>query len=346
MRRNLALVALAAVLAAGCASSDPPGVKTSSVQTDIVFDAAKPAVGPLTPPSGVAADGSGVAPLFPEPFRNKLPDRFKDVRFGLTPQQAASDCPDAPIGAAPSAAAPDNASAPPPAGLYRYKRRGTSKQTIEGTSFASTYSGFEPHLVRDVEKTSATKWTFHEIVPTSDGVDVMTWSVNTDAAQVSQSPPYVGENAIRAGEPGRGIALVSIESYDGNGNQRASFTPSTPVLYMPLPIQQGESFTGLGIDAKTGQSIRVDGETQHRQTVDACGTLLDGWFVKATVSESQSNGASYTHADEYVFSTDLGGMLLSRRTVGTVQTANGSIDSDLTVSVGQTSPSPDPGSAK
>lgn len=346
MRRYLALLALAGMVTAGCASSGPPGVKTSSVQTDIVFDAAKPKSGPLAAPSSAPSDLPGGSPLLPSPFRNQLPARFADVRFGLTPEQQTSDCPDAPIGAAPATAAPENATQPPQAGLYRYKRRGTSTQTVNGADISSQYGGFEPHVIRDVERTSDTLWRFNEIVPSEDGVDVYTWQVNTDPAQRGVNPPYVGENPVRAGEPGRGIALVSISQYDANGNERGSFTPSTAVLYMPLPIQQGETFTGVGVDPKSGQSIRIDGETQRRQTADACGTLLDGWFVKATVTESQPSGAAVTHSDEYVFSTELGGLLLSRRTDQTIDTGAGPIHSDLTVSIGQTSPSPDPGSAK
>lgn len=341
MRRYVALVALVAVAATACVSQDPPGVKTSSVQTDITFDAAKPKVGPIGPTAGQTADGA-FQPLYPSEFQNKVPDRFKNVAFGLTPQQAAADCPVAPVGSAPANAAPENASQPPPAGQLRYKKSGTTQQTINGTKFSSRVSGFEAHVIRNVHKSSDTAWTFDEFVPTPGGVRVLSWSVNTKPVQQGASAPYVGQNPVRAGEPGRGIALTQLRDFDGNGNEVGSFTPSTPVLYMPLAIEQSESFTGFGVDPKSGQSLRVDGQTIQRQTVDACGTLLDGWLVKATVSESGA-GAAYTHTDEYIFSTELGGLLLSRHVKGSVPTGAGSQDDDITYSIAQTSPSPDPG---
>lgn len=344
MRRYLALAALVAISSTACVSQDPPGVKTSSVQTDITFDAAKPKVGPIQPVVGQTVDDSA-QPLYPSEFQNKVPDRFKNVSFGLTQQQATADCPVAPIGSAPETAAPENASKPPPVGQFRYKRAGTTEQTISGTKIKSTVSGFEPHVIRNVQKSSDTAWTFDELVPTNGGVRVLTWSVNTDPVEKGASAPYVGQNPVRAGEPGRGIALSEERDYDGNGNEVASFTPSTPVLYMPLAIEQSESFTGFGLDPKSGQSLRVDGQTIQRQTVDACGTLLDGWLVRATVTESGS-GAAYTHTDEYVFSTDMGGLLLSRHEKGSVPTSAGSQDSDITYSIAQTSPSPDPGGGK
>jgi hypothetical protein len=341
MRRYLALAALVTLAATACVAQDPPGVKTASVQTDITFDASKPKVGPVAPSAGQTSDG-GELPLFPSDFQNKVPDRFKDVAFGLTPQQAASDCPVAPIGSAPANAAPENASKPPPPGLLRYKRAGTTEQTISGTKIKSTVSGFEAHVIRNVQTTSDTAWTFDELVPSNGGVRVYTWHVETDPLEEGASAPYIGQNPVRAGEPGRGIALTQLRDYDGNGNEVSSFTPSTPVLYMPLAIEQSETFTGFGLDPKSGQSLRVDGQTVQRQTVDACGTLLDGWLVKATITES-GIGAAYTHTDEYVFSTELGGLLISRHVKGSVPTGAGSQDDDITYSIAQTSPSPDPG---
>jgi hypothetical protein len=88
--------------------------------------------------------------------------------------------------------------------------------------------------------------------------------------------------------------------------------------------------------------MRIDGETQTRKTADACGTLLDGWFVKAAVTESGGSDAAATHNDEYIFSTDRGGQLLSRRTVQDT-TGTSAVHSDLTVSIGQIDPSPDTG---
>jgi hypothetical protein len=235
-------------------------------------------------------------------------------------------------------AAPENASTPPQEGLYRFRTTGTREATLNGSTTKTPISGFEPHVIRDLEKSSDTLWRFSEVATYGGGVRVTEWSVNTAATQKSVSPPYVGENAVRAGEPGRGVALVSIEDYDGNGNLVASFAPSTPVLFLPLPVIVGESFNGVGVDPKSGQSMRFDGEVQKRQTVDACGTLVDGWFVKATITES--GPTTYTHTDELIISTERGGQLISRHSVVTETNAAGQVTTDQTTSLGQDEPSP------
>jgi hypothetical protein len=337
-RQALAL-GLIGLTATACVSPDPPGVRTDSVQTDIVFDVEEPETGPLE--SAVPSTEISNAPLLPTPFRNELPPRFANVRFSLTEEEIASECPGAPLGAAPSVAAPENASEPPPLGLYRFKRSGTKKEIINGTEFSSEYGGFEPRVLRDLETSSETLWSFKEVEQISDGVRVTSWQVNTDPVQRAANPPYVGENAVRVGEPGRGVAITSIEEYDGNGNAVSSFNPTTPLLLLQLPVVQGESFSSSAVDPKTGQSISLQAEIMKRQTVDACGTLLDGWLVEATITESRGFGTpANVHTDELVISTERGGQLLSRRQVMSGATQQGTYESDLTVSIGQVEPSP------
>jgi len=340
MRKPLIAVALVGLTATACVSPDAPGVRTDAVQTDIVFDVAEPETGPLDKPVAPSTDATA-APLLPEPFRNRLPDRFANVRFSLNEEEVAADCPGAPLGAAPTVAAPENASEPPAQGLYRFKRSGTKKEIINGAEFSSPYGGFEPHVIRELETSSDTLWSFQEVEQIADGVRVTTWQVNTEATQRSANPPYVAEDSVRVGEPGRGIAIVSIQEYDGNGNPTSSFNPTTPLLFLQLPVVQGESWASTAVDPRTGQSISVAGEVQRRQSVDACGTLLDGWLVVADVTESQGFGnAANVHTDELVFSTERGGQLLSRRQVTSGTTPQGSYESDLTVSIGQVDPSP------
>lgn len=338
MRRYLVVTAVAGLMSTACVAQDAPGVRTSAVQTDIVFDAAEPEAEPVA--TGAAPVDIG-APLLPAPFRNQLPPRFSSVRFSLDAEEAAAECPGAPLGAAPDVAAPENANQPPREGLYRFKLSGSKTEVINGQEITSQYGGFEPHVIRELEVSSETLWSFKEVEPVADGVRVTTWQVNTAATQRSANTPYVGENSVRAGEPGRGVAITAIEEYDGNGNLRSAFDPVSPLLHLQLPVVQGESFSTSAVDPKTGQSITIDAEVQKRQTVDACGELLDGWFVLATITESQGFGQPATiHEDELVFSTERGGQLLSRRQSLSGTTSQGTVEADRTVSIGQADPSP------
>jgi hypothetical protein len=322
-RRALAIVALALVVAS-CASAGRAGVRVDQVQASIVFGVKPVLPGPIAVPGTPSYAGLSSPP---PPLRVPTGSRIDE----LPVTAVAGSCPQAPIGAAPEAAASENASQPPAIGLYRYKISGTQTTSVSGTTIDSELHGFEPHLIRNVQRTSETLWSYDVVTPSaSGGTDVTTWSVNTDAVQASRNTIVAKEATV--GEPARGIAIAAVNSYDGNGNNIATFRPAPAILEMPLPVVSGSDFQGVGVDSKSGQTEQVSGIVKTRQSVDACGTLVDGWIThldSATVSRSEDD----------VFSTDLGGLLISQHIVETQTNGSGSVTLDVTYSLGQTTPS-------
>lgn len=345
--RSRALVLAVAMGALGaCASGGTPGIRVEALQADIVFGVEQAEDAPIAPVDPALLDGDAPQMINPSlniPFRNRIPDRFKNVRATVPGSKVAGACPAAPSGSAPRVSAERNATAPPKPGLYRYKISGTRSFTSNGVEITSPVSGFEPRIVRNVESTGTTQWTFEMLEPLGEGTRTTTWAVNTAATQRSVSPPYVAKNPVRAGEPGHGIALEAITDYDEDGNVSGSFNAVPSLLHLPLPVLPGEEFQSTAVD-RQGQSMQLTGQVQRTQTVDACGELADGWLVAMTVVTAQSIDSTST-SEEWIFSTPMGGLPISRRVQGSyVDTRTGiTVTEDITYALAQIDPAPEPG---
>lgn len=340
----LALVAVGG-LSAACVSPGKPGVTVDAIQADIVFGVEKPLVGEVPPPTA-STGGSDLGSIVPDlrvPFRNRVSDRFSNIQYTVNSSDAA--CPTAPPTEAPDVVAPDNASSPPAEGLYLWQRSGTRNVVVQGASYTSPISGYESRLVRAVDKISATRWTFEVVQPDLSGATlVTTYAVNTDPTEVENpttgnrgvAAPYVGQTT-RVGEPLRGLTLERQDTYDGNGILIGTFDPADPVLLAPLPVLSGETWTSVGVDPRSGQTIRVDGIMSRRDSVDACGTRLDAWLSDMTVTYSGSQ-ETVRELDLFV-STELGGMPIGER-ISEKSNDGGTIDAFF--EIGQRDPDPVP----
>ena len=108
------------------------------------------------------------------------------------------------------------------------------------------------------------------------------------------------------------------------------------VLFVPLPVQPGASFQGVGVDPASGETLEVDGSVDRHERVDACGEILDGWRVttRETFSGAQSQPATYN----FIVATELGAMIIGEHLDTT--TTDGHFVLDYTL--GQTHPDPLP----
>ena len=304
-----------------------------------------PVAVPLTAEGGPSPEQAAPLQTLAVPFQNRIPSRFRNVATTITPEQAASSaCPAAPLGSAPAAQEPLNAAKPPAAGTYRYKISGSRTfRYTTGAVVGTPIQGFQPRVIRNVA-VAGKKWTYDMLQPDGDGgVQITTWSVNTDVKGVSQAPPYVGENAIRVTEPDAGVSLQKIAYFDATGSSKQPFQPATPVTYLQLPVQIGAEFQSVGIDPRTGRTQAVQGQPTKRQTVDACGSLIDGWLVDLTITEARGVQPQEQRKEEVIISNDLGGVVISQRIIESGTLPDGTVvETDLTFSLGQITPSPLP----
>ena len=368
--RLIGLVVAMGIVAAGCAQPDPPGVGVQKLAADIVFGVKPPP--PDAPPANTTPGFGGLTgdattyvpgssrsypePSFPAPRAPRPPSRLPRPT-PLNPPRTA--CPPAHLNAFPAKEAGLTLEGTPAEGQYRWKRSGTQTMaTLPGV--AIPISGFEQRLVREVEKISETEFSFQTVQPElGTGVTVLqTFKVKTGAvthtveAPIEAIPldrpdrlpddvPFPSNPSVpsrQVGDPERGISLKRIERIDAQGNSSAlDFTPA--VLYLPLPIQPGESFESVGIDSRTGQVLQHQAQVVRRERVDACGEIVDGWVVEA--NQTFSGSGTTTRSYRYIFAPQLGGLMISEQIK--ITAPEGTLD--VTFSLGQTEPTPLPDQA-
>lgn len=373
--------------AAACASTGDPGVEVQALQADVVFGVDLPeAEKPVAPPTQQVSEQVGADEPFDDgsviaPFRNRIPERFRNLPF-RSPAPVVADCPTAPIGASPSEAAPEEVDSLPAEGLYSWKRDIEVTRTLEGVDIVQRITGFENRIIRDVEELGpgsdptaegGRQFSYQTVRPDGFGqVLVETFRVNTkpvergansnvdtegvvqnaeDAARNNGVPADIPDeaqdqvpnpNRVRVGEPNRGLVLIAQEVYDGNGLAVGAFNPSPPVLLLPLPVEAGDAWTSTSTDPGSGQTMRVSGEVHERESVDACGTLLDGWRAELDITIASSEG-TVQRTTELIVSTSLGAMIIGERSheEGT-DTAGRPLTVDTDHGIAQTEPDPLP----
>ncbi|MEY2461572.1 MAG: hypothetical protein QOG30_3402, partial [Acidimicrobiaceae bacterium] len=157
-------LAAAALVVSSCAGAGRAGVRVDTVQANIVFGVKQQAPGEVGAPA--APTYGNPSATSPPPLR--VPAGGK-IDFEVPATGAESSCPQASIGAAPSSAAAANASQPPAPGLYRYKISGTQTVSVNGSDITTTLNGFEPHLIRNVQRSSDTLWSYEVVTPGASG---------------------------------------------------------------------------------------------------------------------------------------------------------------------------------
>jgi hypothetical protein len=142
---------------------------------------------------------------------------------------------------------------------------------------------------------------------------------------------------VTAGDPERGISLVKLQRVDAQGNT-SELTFSPAVLYFPLPVQPGEQFTSVGIDARSGSVLQHQARVLRRERVDACGEIVDGWAVESTQTFSGSAQTSPPRTYRYIVAPQLGGIIVSEE----VHVTSPQGQTDAVFNLGQLRPAPLP----
>jgi len=349
-RRLLVGLALAAV-ATACVSRDEPGVAIGSFEADLVFGFSEPApaAAPPNTPVPIPPAQPGTAPALAAPGGRFGPDGdgFDNPFANLPPVNApAVSCPPAAREAFPEEVAGVQVTVAPTEGLSRWKQAGVQQVPNIGDL---EVTGFERRTVQDVEVVRQVAGQPVEVTYATSQLDffsgavvVSRFRVTTDGVSQTgdERTEIVGVDRTVVREPTAGVALESLEYLDpatGDLIASSSFTP--PVLYLPLPVIPGETYQAAGVDLRTGATLRHEATVVERRRVDACGDVVDGWFVEA--NQVFAGGAATVRQYDYVVSTQLGGLLTSERIV-TEATPGGVGAADITFSLGQLQPDPLP----
>lgn len=342
MRSRSALAFLALALALGasaCVSPDAPGVTIDTIEADVVFGIDKPedAVVPANTNIGVVPADARNAGFDMSRFRNPVADRLPPLVSVDAPEET---CPKAP----PTAGALDPAEATitgmPKEGTYLWQRLGTQRTPSGEEVITTEIKGFEKRQIRNVQPIDdpfdENAYTFEMVQALLDRpvVQVRTFKVKPQtSAQVAPGGAVVVDEP-RANDPEGGVSLIKIQEFDQNGQSLGSFTPSSGLLLVGLPIDPAETFQSVATDPKTGQTIVQDAAVRGRGRVDACGDLVDGWRVESKQTRSDVVGeVTYN----YLLATQYGGMPILEE-ISTVS-ADG-VETNVIFTLGQLEPDP------
>jgi hypothetical protein len=329
------MVALLTGGATACVHQGPPPVGLRALQANLVFSTTPPpppppALAPVAPLS----PGSG-----PTTYALDLGGQGQPIYKLRPPLPTAAPCPTA-THPYPAEEATSNSSSLPVTGSYRWKRSGTYQLNLAPNITLPT-SGFETRLVRNVEKVASdgSEYRFETVQPDLRGSMVVSrWQVKT--AALSATPQELAVTAPNIGDPERGLALLSQTLVGTDGKVQHQYTFNPGVLFVPLPIQAGEQFQGVGVDPASGETLTVNGAIDRHQRVDACGEVLDGWQVNT--SETFSGATSQPATYNYIVAPQLGAVIIGEHLDTT--TADGHFVLDYTV--GQVRPDPLPAGSK
>jgi hypothetical protein len=111
------------------------------------------------------------------------------------------------------------------------------------------------------------------------------------------------------------VAITKAVNRNAEGKPvGAAFSPSTPVLILPLPVAVPTEFESVGVDPTTGSSLSIRGTVVGKERVDACGDIVDGWKVTSSQTFTQAGGSRVSDV-EYFVATQLGGVVIFQKAV-------------------------------
>jgi hypothetical protein len=206
--------------------------------------------------------------------------------FAPVPTPSPSACPSAPPDADPLVPASPDLLGEPKAGVYPIRVGGTwqpdiTKPTAYAFPAAGTMTVTQPKPLLPAGSSDYT-YSVVDVPSGGDGEE----SVETDFLVVPANPT----ESAPAGQVVTQAAGIFITSIKTTGAHPASFTPSTPITYLNLPVAVGTSWTTAGTDPVSGTTLSLSGSIDPspqtdgtgRYRVDACGQVYDTWEVHAT----------------------------------------------------------------
>ena len=316
--RALAAIGLLVLSACGTAASR---VAVEHDQTDIVFGFRTPPpvkrAAAATPPA--TGEDEIVRPFTPKPFPSFEPSE---------PQVACPTAdPDAPI----SGSAGNSISGRPEPGTYRWNASGY--YIVQGTKIPMTSP--TKRWVRNVKA-------FADDTGLSDGRGSDNFTYELIERRISATASgywlfrYQVKTSSAGSDPEAGLVLRGIDLLDDRGKPSGTyFSPlANGLLLAPFPVKAGAKWDSTSVDLGRGQTFQLSGQYLTRQAVDVCGTLVQGWHLRA-----EMNATGGTSTIDAVVSPDRGGQIISFTVDGNYL---GSQFAKANVHTGQLDPDPLP----
>lgn len=289
--RVVSLVAGLGLLLGACTVDSPrSGVGVRSLATELVYGI------PPTPQPAAPANTDPI-PDDPKPVEvgdlgdAETVEPDDDSENEPEPEPPSEACPEAPPTEFPDAPARSAVEGQPEPGEYTWRYDG--EQEVTGLGRVPLPNGVPRHI-QDLEETDE-GFTFTMVEP--------------DLAFGSQDTVFTTYE-VRNKVQEDGIYLTQIVRENDRGDQR-EFNPSPAVQILPLPVVPETEIDSVGVDPSTFQTLRHTGVVKERRRVDACGELVDGWFVDAAQESVNPTSGEQTQRNyDYTVATQMGGMLV------------------------------------
>jgi hypothetical protein len=277
--RGLLLVALLAA-ATGCGPTSSVSLGVKDVPTDILLTHANDVV-----PAPTTAPLPPGFPFVPPPVQQTPTGAYIPLPpTTLPPVPKPGSCPSAsPLTGAVYSAPNTPAAAPAVRG---YPVRVDGNYTITG-----------PHATKGVYAPTDTR-AVHSVASTVDGsgwtFDVTDGNGLTTSYQVQ--PKQVGQNTQpvdnpEQSQPGQPGIFATKFSYKRADKTTLTLSPQPALMVAKLPFAPGDKWISRSVDPTTGVAIVLNGQTGLGPTfnpshdrLDACGTVVDAWWVQYTVN--------------------------------------------------------------
>ncbi|MFN2462862.1 MAG: hypothetical protein ABR573_03035 [Candidatus Dormibacteria bacterium] len=251
-----------------------------------------------------------------------------------------SVCPTAPPGTAAELPAGADSDKAPKEGKYQWLT-GYVARDSKGVPL-NAFSDFETRTIQNVktfpdqQATFASQtihhWTFDMVqpdhAPDNPGGTITTSFSTKTWSDLNQNSAFYNNNI----DPQDGVAITQIVRNDVRGGQvdifqptatyetNAAYNTSNPtnpsppgsgggyLLLFTLPVASGSySWDFNAVDQTHQWTMEVNAQTTGRRTlVDACGEVIDGWPVTATVTTNKGTRTGMVQQWSYVFATQYG----------------------------------------
>ncbi|HVL80148.1 MAG TPA: hypothetical protein VM840_00975 [Actinomycetota bacterium] len=294
--RPAAILIALLLVATGCGGPPNPiqaGVK--EFPTDVLLGSTE---GSPAPSSVAPAPIEEPAPILVRPLTDFPSDEPRPVP---TPAPA---CPAAdPLSSPANEAFSDPAGSPPTTATYAFRNEG--RYSVKATTeTAGVYAGSE-RSVRDVRR---------------DGIAYeFTVSDTLGSATRYRVVPRTGSAVPQAEDPG--LYIVSISSQ--TPEKVDTFTPVQPMRLAGFPLSNGDRVQSTGASPTGSTVMRFDstigrlhpdepGRRDPKGRVDACGSLLDIWWIDVAGTIRGAN-KNLTFTTLFAFGPQYGGLMLEER---------------------------------
>jgi len=274
------------------------------------------------------------APLFDDSFDFAFDDgSFADTPF-TPPRPTASLCPEAGPTDFPEEPAGFDTKGQPRPGSYLWKESG-KVDLLAPVALSFPVGPYTDEFIRNVEVAANGSFTYDYVWTTE--------LVGTETDTILVVPTTAASTSNPAGIYLERVHIVPVQG------DVIDFAPLTPVLLLSLPVALGATVGSPApyVDLANRRAMTFQGTVSKKERYDACGTVIEAWFIKATrllssIGSSGPRSEDQSTTFDIAVAPHLGGIIVALHRVGNGSFSAGAItiafQYDMTTSIGTLTP--------